>query len=389
MYKLRICKKRDNKENIVEFNLICKPNVPDFYTSLFISNKSKNSKKYGQKTANKLIRFLNFLFENKVDYWNANDEHIQSFFLKLINFDTKSNNIVETPKISYPVLIDYKNVIIGFYKFLWQFTNHSVIKIGNWKDNKYLEKEYPLLLKWQNAEKLTNATLELFMTKYKTSDKEYIKEYTEEEITAIYSCFKNYRNRAIFLITLHGMRIDEVLSIKLKDYNPQNNTVKPSRSKGKGSSKKRTVVLDDMVIQCIENYIFHERNVFEIKSNEYVDYLFISMQMTDKIYKINPYSYSAYRNSFITASKNAGLKNVRTHSGRSHRASELLSLMQDGKVKLTDEIIRHIMGWKCVDSITPYVEHANEKISIKFSKDFSNEINEKLNKLRSELDGKK
>lgn len=372
-----------------EFNLVCKPNAPDFYTSLYVSNKSKNSKEYGITIANRLIRFLNFLFENKVEYWNAKDEHIQSFFLKLINFDYKTNKIVDIPTISYSSLINYKNVIINFYKFLLQFTNHNVIKISDWKDNKYIETNHKLVLRWQETEKLLDATLDLFLTKYKTSEKQYIKEYTEEEITAIYSNFKNYRNRAIFLITLHGMRIDEILSIKLKDYNPQKNTVKPNRSKGKGSSKKRTIVLDDLVIQCIENYIIHERNIFESKSNEYLDYLFISMIKTDEIYKINPYSYGAYRNSFIRAANNAGLKNVRTHSGRSHRASQLLSLMQEGKVNLTDEIIRHIMGWKSVDSITPYVDHANEKISIKFSKDYANELNQKLNKLRNELDDKK
>ena len=235
--------------------MVCKPNVPDFYLSLFVNNKSKNSFAYGKQTAHKLIKFCNFLLDYNIEYWETTDEHIKSFFLKLINFNLKTNEIIGVPTVQYSTLIAYKNIIISFYKFLWQFTDHSILQISKWENNKYFQHDAPLVLQWKNADKMTTATINLFLTKFKNSSKEYVMEYTEEEITAIYSCFNNYRNRAIFLITLHGMRIDEALSIKLKDYNPKQNTVKPSRSKGKGAGKKRTVVLDNSAVKCIENYI--------------------------------------------------------------------------------------------------------------------------------------
>jgi len=385
MYKLRKGRKKYKNNNIVFFNMVCKPNVPDFYISLFVNNKSKNSFGYGVQAAHKLIKYLNFLLEHSIEYWEATDEHVKAFFLRLINFNTKTNEIVGVPTVQYPTLIAYKNTIISFYKFLWQFTNHSVLQISKWENNKYFQYDAPLVLQYKHAEKITTATIDLFLTKFKNSNKEYIMEYTEEEIAAIYSCFNNYRNRAIFLITLHGMRIDEVLSIKLKDYNPIQNIVKPSRSKGKGAGKKRTVVLDTLTVKCIENYILHERNNAEIKSNTHSDYLFINFRKVEDEIVLNPYSYNAYRNCFITASKKAGLVNVRTHSGRSHRASELLKIMIKGDVNLSDEIIRHIMGWKSPESIQPYVEHANEDIAIKFAKEHSDDINKKLKNLEKRL----
>ena len=105
----------------------------------------------------------------------------------------------------------------------------------------------------KSIESISDATIELFVTKHKISSKEYILEYSDDEIKAIYSNFKNYCNRAIFLATLHGMRIDEVLSIKLKDYNPRDCTVKPSRSKGKGRGRKRTILFGKQTVGMIEN----------------------------------------------------------------------------------------------------------------------------------------
>jgi integrase len=387
MYRLRKGRKKYKNNEVSLFHMVCKPNIPDFHTSLFINNKSKNSFEYGRTLANRLIKFLNFLLENNVEYWEATDEHIKAFFLRMINFNTKTNEIIGNPSVQYSTLIQYKGTIISFYKFLWQFTDHSVLQISKWENGKYFQYDAPLVLQWKNADKITSATIDLFLTKYKVQDKDYVMQYTEEEIASIYSNFKTYRNRSIFLITLHGMRIDEALSIKLKDYDPINNTAKPSRSKGKGRGRKRTVVLDDNTIKTIENYILHERNDFEVKSNMHSEYLFLSISKNIDEFIVNEYTYPAYRNSFMRAAKNAGLTNVRTHSGRSHRATELLKIMLDGKIQLTDEIIRHIMGWKSPDSIQPYVEHAKE-IAVKFAKEYSTTINSKLKNLEKKLFGK-
>ena len=41
-YVLKKARKKYENGKIANFSFICKPNIPDFYSSLYISNKSKN-----------------------------------------------------------------------------------------------------------------------------------------------------------------------------------------------------------------------------------------------------------------------------------------------------------------------------------------------------------
>lgn len=387
MYQLRYGRRTHNNGTITHFYFICKPNIPDFYSSLFVSNRSKNSLKYGKLVGHILVKFFNFLLERNLEYWNATDTDIKAYILYIINFDSKSCEIVNEPNIGYTTIMRHKEMIIRFYKFLWQFTDHSVLEINNWHKGNLLQYKTTLSLRWDHIESIADATLDLFLTKFKTANKEYVMEYSDDEIKAIYSNFTNYRNRSIFLLTLHGMRIDEVLSSKLKDYNPRDNTIIPSRSKGKGRGKKRTIVIGDQTAKVIENYILYERNPAEIKALKYNDALFVNTREIEKEVNFNEYSASSFRSALKVAGKKAGiLGNVRTHSGRSDKATKLVKAMVNGELNLTDEIIRHIMGWKTIDSITPYVEHANAAIVKGFAKKHAEDINQRLLELQRKLD---
>lgn len=386
IYRIREGRKDHANGNISNFYYVCKPNVPDFYASLFVSNHSKNSIKYGKLVGYSLTKFFNFLLDRNTEYWEATDNDIKAYMLNIINFDQKSGELTDEPDVLYKTIQRHKSTIVKFYKFLWQFSDHSVLQINKWDNNNLKEYKTTLTLRWNDVETIIDATLDLFMTKYKTTKKEYIMEYSDEEFKAIYSNFSNYRNRAIFLCTLHGMRIDEVLSIKIKDYNPQKNTVKPSRSKGTGGGRKRTIVLGDQAVQIIENYILHERNLAEIKSKKNNDFLFVNTRSVEDEISFNTYTASSYRSTLKTAAKKAGIsEDVRTHSGRSDKATKLVKAMVSGEIKLTDEIIRHIMGWKSPDSIKPYVDHANEEIAGDFAKTHAEDINQKLLDLKEKL----
>ena len=386
MYRIQRGRKSHKNGNISNFYFICRPNVPDFYSSLFVSNKSKNSLEYGKRVGYSLTKYFNFLLKRNVEYWNATDSDIKAYMLYLINFDTKKDEIVSEPTAGYPTIQKQKDILVKFYKFLWQFSDHSVLQINKWQDNNLFEYDTTLTLTWNDVKTIADATLDLFLTKYKTSSKEYLMEYTDDEIKAIYTNFKNYRNRAIFLITLHGMRIDEVLSIKLKDYSPQKNTVKPSRSKGTGRGRKRTVVLGDLVVNIIENYILHERNPAEVKAKKHNDFLFVNTRSVENEIAFNEYTASSYRSTLISAAKKAGIKeNVRTHTGRSDKATKLVKSMVNGDLQISDEIIRQIMGWKSIESIRPYVDHANEEIAKGFAKKHAENMNKKLLELQGKL----
>jgi len=387
MYCVRDGRKTHKKGFVSTFYFICRPNIPDFYASLFVANRSKNSLAYGKNVGYRLTKFFNFLLDRNTEYWEATDIDIKAYMLELINFDQKSGEIIGEPDVTYETIQKHKSTIVQFYKFLWQFSDHSVLQINKWDNDTLSEYKTTLTLQWNAVETIADATIGLFLTKYKTSKKEYIMEYTDEEMQAIYSNFSNYRNRAIFLCTLHGMRIDEVLSIKLQDYSPINNTVKPSRSKGTGRGRKRTIVLGDQVVKIIENYILHERSPSEIKSKKHSDFLFVNTRQVDDEIAFDEYTASSYRSTLITAAKKAGVEgNVRTHSGRSDKATKLVRSMVSRELKLSDEIIRQIMGWKSPESIAPYIDHNNEEISRDFARKHTEELDEKLSRLQKELD---
>ncbi|MDP2849489.1 MAG: site-specific integrase [Sulfuricurvum sp.] len=388
IYRIKNGRKRHKNGNISHFYFICTPNIPDFYSSLYVSNRSKNSLEYGKRVGYGLVKYFNFLSERGIQYWNATDEDVKAYMLYIINFDVKTGEIVSEPSAGYKTIMKHKDLIVRFYKFLWQFADHSVLQIHRWKDGGLLEYKTALTLRWDSVESVADAIIDLFLTKFKTNIKEYIMEYSDEEIHAIYSNFSNYRNRAIFLLTLHGMRIDEVLSIKLKDYDPKNSTVKPSRSKGTGRGRKRTVAIGDQTASVIENYIRHERNKAEMKAKKLNDALFVNTRIKNEEVAFTEYSANSYRSALKTAAKKAGIKGaVRTHSGRSDKATKLVKDMVNGELKLTDETIRHIMGWKTIDSIRPYVDHANAEIAQEFAKKHAEDLNKRLLELKGKLDG--
>ncbi len=387
MYRIRNGKKIHKRGGVSNFYFICRPNVPDFYASLFVANRSKNSIRYGKSVGYRLSKFFNFLLDRDTEYWEATDIDIKAYMLEMINFDQKSGEIISEPDVTYATIQKHKSTIVQFYKFLWQFSDHSVLQIDKWSNNNLSEYKTALTLRWDDIETIADATIDLFLTKYKTSKKEYIMEYTNEEMQAIYSNFSNYRNRAIFLCTLHGMRIDEVLSTKLQDYSPIDNTIKPSRSKGTGRGGKRTIVLGDQTVKTIENYILHERSPAEIKSKKHNDFLFVNTRQIDGEIAFNEYTASSFRSALITAAKKAGIvENVRTHSGRSDKATKLVRAMTRGEIKLSDETIRQLMGWKSPESIVPYVDHVNEEISRDFAKKHAEELDQKILDLKRKLD---
>ena len=362
MYKLK--KALDNNENM--FYVICKNDIPDFYLSLYLKQKSINSIETAKTYGEKITFYLNFLNKKKIDYKEANIEVIKNFFLYLLNFDAK-NEFSNNPKIGSSTLKVYKSSIVDFYRFFTIYSKTSITCNENKTD--FFNK---LQLSWKEIQDVINITLDLHIKTYKVNEKEFIKEYKDEEIQALFSQLKTLRNKSIFLLTLHGMRIDEVLSITQDSYNAYNQTVKPTRSKGKKNSKKRLIVLNDECIKVIENYILNERTPALKKVEKDSPYLFVNLKINTLDDKLEPLKYLNFYNSLNSAAKKSNiLGNVRTHTGRSHRAIELLRVVKDGKLKLTDEHFRLIMGWKNMESSEPYIQHENEQQAIELSRELS------------------
>jgi len=390
MYKLEKAKQKENDDNF--YYIVCINDIPDFPTSRWLKLRSSSSLPTAYKYGNVLVRFFNYLSDRKVAYYNASKSDLRNFFIDLIDFDKNGNYSVK-PVVQYRTIISYKAVLISFYKYLTNFYDNNIVTtVEVSKDSAPLSVNHVVRIRWNDINIIVNDVIDLHMTKFKTADKEYIKMYSIEEIVAISDNFNTIRNRAIFHLTLYGLRIDEVLSIKLKDYNNKEGIVKPSRSKGRKRDQIREVVIGMDAINPIEAYLFHERRVAEqlaAMQKQSCEYLFVTTRVVYNELDFKQYTSASYRSAFYTAAKRAGIiKDVRTHSGRSHRAIELLRMANEGKVKLSDEQIRLIMGWKSMKSAEPYIEVENKRMADEIVKEVTKQRIKKIDEFRKKMQDK-
>ena len=360
MYKLK--EALDSNQNL--FYVLCLEDIPDFYLSLYLKQKSINSFKTSKTYGEKLAFFLNHFHKKNLHYSELNLISFKNFFLYLLNFNL-NDDFSNIPRIGYSTLTVYKSAIIDFYRFFSTYKNQNFFNLNkktNLSDNKTIP--------WKEIQETIKITIDIHLKNFKVNNKKYIKEYKPEEIKAIYTQLKSLRNKSIFLLTLHGMRIDEVLSITQENYNGYTQIVTPSRSKGKQNSRKRQIIINDECVKVLENYILNERTIALKKVEEDTPYLFVNLRINNFDKKLKPLSYINFYKSFLTSVKKANIfGNARTHAGRSHRAIELLRFVNDENTLFTDEHFRILMGWKNIESSKPYVEHENEKKAIEISRE--------------------
>jgi len=315
-----------------------------------------------------VLRFLNFLVEHKKNksYLEVSDKDIRDFYIMATEFNDKGEMLLES-KIQTSTIEIYRAALISLYKHLVSFGADGLIQYTEYSDDgtKAYNVIKPLKTKWNDIGKQAQLIIRNFRITEKVNEKEYIKEYSEEELKALYRSFKKPVQRAIFVLTLKGMRIDEVLSITMEDYDPKAMTVQPSRSKGRNrKSEVRTVLIGPLGVQAIEKYLFDVRKPalkeIQKEGRKGSRFLFVTTQIKNGIIPFTPYTYGSFRSALISTAKRAGItQNVRTHTGRSHRAIELTRLEHQGAI--TDEQLRLIMGWRGMESHRPYDEHVHKE----------------------------
>lgn len=297
MYKVK--KGIKKYKNEIYFNwMICNPVIPEFYLCKFLDIKGKQSKNTQKTYASILVQYLNFLEQKKGKKYNeVTYKDLNKYFYSLIFF-SKNENLIINPEITYKTLKMKHTVIIEFYKFL---EGESI----------------PLFISIDKFNQTGKNSIDLYMVRYKKSRKDdYIMEYSEKDIEVILSNFNTLRDKSIFLLTLFGMRIDEVLSIKSLDFNYSESNIKPSRSK---TNKNRIIVISSDVVTIIQNYIQTERINTIINSGKDSEYLFVNMKKGK--YCGFELRYQTFYKVLKTAAINAGYtkEQIRTHSGRSTR----------------------------------------------------------------------
>lgn len=196
--------------------------------------------------------------------------------------------------------------------------------------------------------------------------REYIKWYTEEEKDLLCSGFRTLRDEAVFQLTLEGFRIDEVLSMRLDNYNAAERLIHPSRSKHKQSAVAghenmlRTVRLNEKTVKVLNNYLFAERPTAENASGNISDWIFINL----KCHTIGqPLYYFNFRKILRSCAVRCGLESakIRTHSGRITKVMDVLEHNATNPDEAKSDIeIMQMLGWSQIDSIQPYMNHKSE-----------------------------
>ncbi|WP_313128500.1 tyrosine-type recombinase/integrase [Anaerocolumna sp.] len=297
---------------------ILKDLLPEFLINKWLESKGKRSLQTSRQYAYNLCGFLNYLVEINKTYEDATKVDVVNYIDSLLFCEVDGVFKINS-NISYNTAYSYLITIKVFYKHLEDNLNKDA-NISNDKRQKRSAK-YSYLY-GQIWDMNINDFLAEKVSRIKGT-KNYIKWYSEEEKTAIESKFNTLRDKAIFLLTLEGMRIDEVISLTLNSYDSVERTINTNRSKG---SKARIIPIKKATAKMIDDYLYTERNEVECQLGIINDYMFINLRKGKDQGQV-----VSYRNT-LDIIKRAGDKagidtsEMRSHSGRSTRTMELLRI---------------------------------------------------------------
>lgn len=353
---------------------ILKDGIPLFRVNGYLDSVSTNYRNTGYQYANRLCKYFNFLSLRKKNFKTATVKDVLRFIDSLL-FNNDSVFYIGKGRVTYKTVSHYLTVIKELYKYLEEENlniNIHVKKEMRPNKNSYLYGQI-----WSVE---ISKILEKRILKTKSS-REYHKWYSEQESEALLSNFNTFRDKAVFLLTMEGLRIDEVLSLRITDYVAINHEINLFRSKGKQDGNVGSfVMLSSKTVKVLDDYICYERDNALIKFNEkypgeYPQELFLNIK--DSEYLGMPLSYRNYLKILKRVAEKTGMnpQKIRTHSGRSTKTMELLlHQVTHPEDNITDEHIRQLMRWTSPKSIQPYINHYDKRLAIESAK----KINERI-----------
>ncbi len=360
---------------------VLKNDLPIFTVNCFLEAKCRMSSNTGKQYAYRICKYLNYLQEvRKVDHKEATKKDVAKFLDTLL-FESEGLVYIDKSRVAYNTVSMYLTVIKEFYRYLEDELHESTnIKLDRVKGNSKGRYLYGQLWSFDTKNFLNGRI------KSMKGSKEYIKWYSDEEIEALLDNFITQRDKAIFLLSLEGLRIDEILSLRVCDFDATECTVTPYRSKGKETGNVASVVvITNECQEAISNYMYCERDevIMSLEEKceelEYPNELFLNL-------KQGPFMGKAvtYRNILDIFKKtaeraNIDPKKIRTHSGRSTKTMNLLYYQNENPEKLSDEKIREIMRWSSPNSIKSYINTKDKRLALDAAKKIS-----KMNKKKVE-----
>ena len=358
MYKVENCQyPRRNGEFLDGWVVenISDDNQYPFWVNKYLHQVAQGSVQTAKQYAYKLCAFMNYLDSVwGISYREANVAHLHKFTRYLQYGNVLPLGISEGNKSGFTIR-GYLGVIKSFYIFLHQndlSLNMKVVTTAKENPHSYLYGQ-----NWEQV--VSRLEIDDVFDRSKPQV-QYEKWYTDEQIKAIMSNFNTYRDKAIFSLSLDGLRIDEILSSKMKDYDSMEGIITTYRSKGRKTGEtNRICVLSQRSVNMIEEYLFNERAIVEedflndgkILTGD----IFINLKKHSNTYGITV-KYHNILEIIKSAAARAGMDptKIRTHSGRSTRAAELFKYQSEHPTELSDNQIKDMMGWKNLDSAEPY-----------------------------------
>lgn len=358
-YGLKV-KKASNGE-ILRY-LIVEDGIPVPEVCLWLDFVSINSYLTGERYAYALLRYLRYLKERNIHYKNVTRKGVIEEYVKhLLGLNEKVLNV--DTNMTYTAVKMNISVLKGFYYWLEDnikiIHNPILYRNSDMKNTKFKEAKFLYGQIWEFGVEKTILSRLTYKQK-----RNHLKWYSEEEKEIISNYLPTVRDKLIFQISIEtGMRIGEILGLRLEDFDPHNNwlsIIKRDNIKNyaKAKTKEREVPIYETLSEQIQIYKENERRKSDVY---YSEYLFLNQKGK---YRGEPLKARNFLHILKNAAEKAGMERseIRTHSGRSTRAQELVEIMREHpELGVTEGLILEELGWSSVRSLKVYEKGYTKK----------------------------
>ncbi|MBU8879240.1 tyrosine-type recombinase/integrase [Bacillus sp. FJAT-29790] len=335
--------------------MITENGIPIQDPCLWLDLVSMNSYLTGERYAYALLRYFRYLRANGLHYYEVTNKRVIEEYIKdLLGLGDKVINF--EGQMTFKALSTYITVLKSFYHWL---EDERKVTMNPVLYSSKRTKQAPLVNTKLLYGQIWNFDIDetvLSRVKYQKK-RNHLKWYTEQEITAICKEFRTLRDKTVFTISVEtGMRIGELLGLKLDQFDPFEPSLDIVReqnieNRARAKTTERKLYIYTHLAEMIQTYITTERAEADILG---YDYLFLNNQGK---YKGSPLKTRNFLRILKGAGERAGLvkSEIRTHSGRSTRAQQLVELMRENpELRITKTFIDEEMGWRSERSIKPY-----------------------------------
>ncbi|GEM_PF-5653250 len=203
--------------------IIAEDDIPLFEVNEWLDSCSMNSYKTGAAYAYEIMKYLRYLKKLKIHYRDVESKFIIVGYIKYLLYGDDTKDIAEIEgELSFSVIKRRISIIKQFYEWLEDNgeIDENPVKYGVKPNNKGIRNIKSKFLYGQIWNFEIDKSL-VSKLRYK-NEQNHIKWYSQEDIDAIWGSLPTLRDKIIFEISIEtGMRIGEILGLKLKDFNSE------------------------------------------------------------------------------------------------------------------------------------------------------------------------